>query len=513
MNPSFRLLIVLVVWGANLTLADDGFRVLPYIQNPAASAMTIKWFSRDASEGIVTLRGEGTEVVERSSPIKAEALRNNPFKPEPGAPHPEPPYAHRVRFEGLVPGQEYRYEVKQGATVYSAAFRTAPPADQPVRLIAYADSEAEPESSELPAVDWAATQGSGRPETVKQYLVNQTEGYRANLEIIAQRRPNLILVAGDLVETGGEQRDWDEFWRHNAGEYGAIASTIPLVTALGNHENFAGPGGGYTAEGANFATEKFRTYFEFPDNGAGEAKHRGRFYRIDYGPLTIVTLDSSDGLPAGSASDTNHNLSDSDAPDFNPGSYQHRWFEAQLADAQKRSKFTIVQFHHTMYGSGPHSIPFGQGGFSGQSGIAMQVLTPMLHRYGVDLVVSGHNEIFERSEIPGEELLSDGKVRPRVLQAYDVGVGGDGLRAPSTGAVNPFRKFIPHFDSPEVWEGGRLRSGGKHYGHLEINATRGDDGRWALDLTPVYCLPVLGDDGTVAKWERMTYPDPVRIEE
>jgi hypothetical protein len=24
---------------------------------------------------------------------------------------------------------------------------------------------------------------------------------------------------------------------------------------------------------------------------------------------------------------------------------------------------------------------------------------------------------------------------------------------------------------------------------------------------------VLGDDGTVAKWERMTYPDPVRIEE
>jgi hypothetical protein len=24
---------------------------------------------------------------------------------------------------------------------------------------------------------------------------------------------------------------------------------------------------------------------------------------------------------------------------------------------------------------------------------------------------------------------------------------------------------------------------------------------------------VLGEDGTVAKWERMTYPDPVRIEE
>src|SRR4029078_9460909 len=101
-------------------------------------------------------------------------------------------------------------------------------------------------------------------------------------------------------------------------------------------------------------------------------------------------------------------LSGSNAPDFNPGSEQHKWFEAQLADAQKKSRFTFVQFHHTMYGSGPHSIPFGQPNFSGQSGIAMRGILPLLLRYGVDAVISGHDEMMERSLVTGTETLADG---------------------------------------------------------------------------------------------------------
>src|SRR4029453_8126615 len=108
----------------------------------------------------------------------------------------------------------------------------------------------------------------------------------------------------------------------------------------------------------------------------------GRYYRIDYGPIALITLDSSDGMPDKSASDTNHLLAGSDAPDFNPDSEQYRWFEAQLADAQRNSRFTFVQSHHTMFGSGPHSIPFGKPNFSEQSGIAMRVILPLLLRYG-----------------------------------------------------------------------------------------------------------------------------------
>lgn len=509
------------VWFAILSSAcspancwpGDGFRVLPYLQNPAEDAITIKWFSETGIPGRVSVSGDHEIAVLDSEPELASSLSYNALQPEPDAPHPALPFAHRVRVEGLRSGTSYRYRVSQGAETHASTFRTAPASNQVIRLIAYSDSETEPESSTMPPVGWSASTGSNRPDNVSRYLENQTAGYRANLEIVSGRNPDLILIAGDLVETGGEQRDWDEFWRHNAGSYGSIASRIPVVAAIGNHENFAGPGGGYSAEGANFATNKFLTYFESSANNASDPKHQGRYHRLDYGPASIITLDSSDGLPHQTASDTNHNLAGSHAPDFNPGSQQYQWFESQLADAQAKSKFTIVQFHHTMNGSGPHSVPFGHESFSGQSGIAMQVLLPLMHRFGVDVVLSGHNEMFERSEVPGFETLPNGSTRDRRIQCFDVGVGGDGLREPSPVAVNPFRKFIAHHDEPEVWTDGRLQSGGMHYGHLEMNIAQDDSGCWELEMLPVHSFPITGDGAKVVSWERRVYSDRVVITE
>jgi 3',5'-cyclic AMP phosphodiesterase CpdA len=341
--------------------------------------------------------------------------------------------------------------------------------------------------------------------------VDQTTGYRENCKVIESRRPDFIVLAGDLVESGGEQRDWDEFWRHNAGEYSQLAGSIPIFAALGNHENYAGPGGGYSAAGANFATGKFLTYFDVPTNDATDEKHRGRYYRVDYGPITLITLDSSDGLPHQTVSDTNHLLQESNAPDFNPGSEQYKWFETQLADAQRISSFTFVQFHHTMFGSGPHSIPFGKPNFSGQSGIAMRVLQPLLFRYGVDAVFSGHDELMERSLVTGTETLADGSEYQHSIHFYDVGIGGDGLRGPSTGFDNPYRKFLAHEDAPEVWQGNQLVSGGKHYGHLEVNVARNADQQWEAELIPVHVFPLQDSDGKVIGWERRTYNDRIKL--
>jgi len=396
-------------------------------------------------------------------------------------------------------------------------FKTAPSGDAPVRFMVYSDSETEPESSTVPPVDWPVGPGSNRPQGQTKYLVDQTRGYRENLMVMARRTPDLILVTGDLVESGGEHRDWDEFWRHNAGDLGFIAGHVPLLPALGNHENFGGPGafGGYSAAAANFGVAKFLTYFSVPDNGATNPVHRGRYYRVDYGPIAFITVDSSDGLPANTVQDTNHNLADSHAPDFNPGSEQYLWLERQLADAQKSKRFTFVQYHHTAYGSGPHSVPFGAKGFSGQSGRALRVLQPLFARYGVDAVFSGHDELLERSEVPIEELALDGKTRPRSLHFYDVGMGGDGLRGPSEGYDNPWRKFLAHEQSPEVWEGKRLVSGGKHYGHLEVNVQPPGEGRntWTTTITPVQIFPVTNDTGEVTGFERRVWDDQIVIEQ
>ena len=488
--------------------AADAFRVHPYVQNPTSEAMTIRWLSQSPSAGTVTVQVSGEPKVFSSTPALAKALEYNPFKPEPGDAKPAP-YLHSVRVTGLQPNCVYEYSVKQDGQEAASRFRTAPGRDTPVRLVVYSDSETEPESSTTPPVAWPAPPQHNRPEGLVNYVVNQTTGYIENLNLMASREPHLILVVGDLVETGGEQRDWDEFWRHNAGEYGQIASSVPILPSLGNHENYAGPGGGYSADGADFSTAKFRTYFEVPNNQAQQPEHQGRYYRVDYGPLTLITVDSSDGLPHQTAADTNHNLSGSQAPDFNPGSEQYCWLEAQLADARQHSRFVFVQFHHTMYGSGPHSIPFGQPNFSGQSGIAMRVLQPLFFRYGVTAVFSGHDELLERSEVTGTEILPDGSQHPHTISFYDVGIGGDGLRGPSNGFDNPFRKFLAHDDVPEVWDGKRLVSGGKHYGHLEVNLAPNSAGKWEAIITPVYAFPLMNADGQVTGWERREYADKV----
>lgn len=486
------------------------FRVRPYVQNPAADAMTIRWFTQSSEPGTVTVTHEQFRFNAQSRPVQCPELAHNPFAEEPGGPHPAIPWRHSVRVSGLQPGTNYHYVVRQGTESAESDFRTAPNQDSAVRLIVYSDSETEPESSSAPPVAWPAGTHSHRPDGVTAYLVNQTEGYQRNCQLIEERKPDLLLISGDLVESGGEQRDWDEFWKHNAGEYGRLAKSVPILPALGNHENFAGPGGGYTAEGANFSTAKYLTYFEVPDNKASSPAHRGRYYRIDYGPVTILTLDSSDGLPHQTVVDTNHNLTGSHAPDFNPGSEQYRWLEAELADARAKSRFLFVQFHHTMFGSGPHSIPFGQKDFSGQSGIAMRALLPVLMKHGVDLVFSGHDEMLERSELVYPELSSDHSIRMSRMQFYDVGIGGDGLRGPSVGFDNPFRRFLAHEDAREHWDHQRLVSGGKHYGHLEINVTPADAGRWTVTVEPVYIFPVTEENGQISRWERRVYEDTVQ---
>jgi 3',5'-cyclic AMP phosphodiesterase CpdA len=510
-NRSRRLLFALVALLLVGAARADSFRVLPYVQNPAQDAMTVRWLSEAGEPGILTLQTADGPREFRSQARLARELAYNPFKAEPGGPHPGLPWLHSVRVTGLKPGTKYAYQVRQGTQQQGGAFRTAPGADQAVRFIAISDPETEPESTTSPPVDWPASTGGNRPEGMTRYLADQTTGYRENLKVILARRPDFVSISGDLVETGGEQRDWDEFWRHIAGDYGTLAAGVPILPALGNHENFAGPGGGYSAKGANFATDKFLAYFEVPSNQAANPKHRGRYYRIDYGPLSLITLDSSDGLPHKTASDTNHNLEGSNAPDFNPGSEQYRWLETQLADAQKTSRFTFVQFHHTMYGSGPHSIPFGKPNFSGQGGIAMRVIQPLLFRYGVDAVLSGHDEVTERSVAAGTETLPDGSTRPHSIHFFVVGSAGDGLRGPSKGFDNPCRKFLAHDDAPEVWEGKRLVSGGKHYGHLEVNVVPNAQGKWHAELTPVCVFPLLDSEGKLIGWERRVYNDVVTL--
>ncbi len=480
----------------------------PYLQNPAHDAMTICWVEDSGKPGQLTVSQESDTLAStlKSTPVLKPELGYRPLEVEElrGGVAPAPAYLHRVRVTGLKTGTAYRYTVTQGDETFTRQFRTAPSSEGEVRFIVYADSETEPESTGKYA-DWPEPYGDGK----RRYVVDQTEGYRQNLKVIKDRQPNFIAIAGDIVETGGEQRDWDEFWRHNSGEFNDVAGLSPIFPAVGNHENYAARDGAYTVDGARRGLDKYQAYFETPDNGSRNDAFEDRFYRIDYGPLTWITIDSSDGSPNESEKDSNFFLSGEhdggEAPDFNPGSTQYKWLEQQLADAEGKSRFTFVQFHHSPYSVGPHGFPAGPDkGQDTQSGQPLRALLPLFEKYGVDAVFCGHDEMYEHSIVNG-------------MHFYDIGIGGDGLRKPSNGAdsstgrptENPHQQFIAHLDAAEVWDGKRLMSGGKHYGHLEVNVTPKGDGSWTATLTPVYVFPMMDEAGTVTGWERRQYEDEV----
>jgi len=88
---------------------------------------------------------------------------------------------------------------------------------------------------------------------------------------------------------------------------------------------------------------------------------------------------------------------------------------------------------------------------------------------------------------------------------------GDGLRGPQADLTNPFQTFLAHTDAPEAWLGDVLVSGGKHYGHLEIDVTLAASGMWDVSITPAYAFPLLSatNPGEILSWERRTYDDSV----
>ncbi len=516
------LILLFHVPGAHAASPDTGgFRVPPYIQNPAADAMTVVWFSENDLPGRLSYhRASEQAATIASQPVRSDALAYPEWEVKNffAGKAPSPPYRHTVRLTGLTPDTAYTYTVEQGVSRFASSFRTAPSSERAVRFIVYGDSETEPESAGQRA-EWSDPADATAKRT---YLIDQTLGYANNLKVINSRNPDFVVVAGDLVQHGGEQRDWDEFWRHITDADGSksIAAHIPFLASLGNHEYYEGSAlGQYGQPGSERAIARYLTYFEFPSNGADNPAQRNRYYRIDYGPITLIALDAVNGSPDRSDRDSNFFLKgelDPDggpAPDFNPESRQYRWLERQLKEAQAKSRFTFVVFHHIPYSVGPHGWPAGEGAsHDTQSGRPARIFDSLFMKYGVDAVLCGHDEMLERSEISGVEVGPDGSGSPHTVQYYDAGIGGDGLRGPEKGLENPHQKFLAHTNAPEKWDNGVLIDGGKHYGHLEIDVAKAENGRWRAVITPVYVFPLVKKDGTCTGYERRQYNDVMTLD-
>ena len=560
-----------------------GFRVKPYLQRPAAHTMTVNWFSETGTPGTLVLSGKGEDETKTAEGEYQPQLEYTQAELEQDIDGLEKGswlksnsnYKHQVVLEDLKPGTEYTYTVTQDDAEYTGTFTTAPSKDEwdNLRIVAFSDSETEPAGRplvsgarewELPTSfapgsvarpgegsEWFDKFGSNKRQGALQprYPLTQDRAFRENLKVVEAQNPDLVMLAGDMTQGGGYQPAWDEFWGYVAGEHGELAGNVPFLTALGNWETFGALNGGYGKDGIAFGAHKGRVAYQtYIDTfGSDTAAHEDSYYRVDHGPLTILTLDSTNGTPdqtpseekdkavpgndkeffaaEGLGTDTNGEYTlegiraagNTDQPDFNPGSEQWKWVEKQLADAREQGQIIVVQFHHSAYSSGVHGTAMASATPDGQPGSPLRVYTPLLEKYGVAVVISGHDEMFERSWVDED---GDGKG----VHHFDVGVAADGLRGEYMvkqedgtyvpAAFNTYSEWMAQTDSPELWEEGDgkpiLKDGGKHYGHLQMDFERVtcDNGAAAkLTTTPVYLFPVMNSDYEITDVERRVYDD------
>lgn len=526
---------------AKEVVVEGDFRVKPYLQNPSHDAMTVIWFSGSEKPGDLVVDGFGTFKSEPTQAVdlsytESEVNYIHDATKNLGEIHknaiegqaPTLPYRHLIRVTGLDANKTYKYKVNQAGNVFEAEFKTAPKVGDrtAVKFVVMSDMETEPESTSK-KVKWASNAlkingwklATDPASKDRDYLIDQTTGFKQTLNYAAKMSPDFWMIAGDLVEKGGRQLDWDEFWRHSAGEWGTLASRTPILPALGNHENYWQPeGAGYGPGAVKRSYERWRTYWDLPKNNALNSEHDKRYYRMDYGPVTILTLDSSNGDDSDYAKDTNLSIDGaaSNVPDFNAGSEQWQWAVSQLAEARSKGQVIFVQWHHMAYGTGVHSLTSGKAGIANnednQSGLPMRVYHDLMKEYGVTAVFSGHNELLETVELDG-------------VHYWDVGIAGDGLRGPG---YYPTTNYVPfellpaaaqkthwsaHGDSQEMWSGQKMIEGGKHYGFVDVQVIPlAASNEYEIVIRPRYSLPVVDQMGVfMNKFEERSYSKEIRV--
>ncbi len=197
---------------------------------------------------------------------------------------------------------------------------------------------------------------------------------------------DLIVHTGDLAYDSGTAAQLD---RAVFRVYGPLLRSFAMFPIAGNHE--------YGTD----AAAPFLHAFVLPENGAPDALER--WYSFDWGDVHFVGLDTEQIGPT-----------------------QAAWLEADLMS--NRLPWTVVFGHRPAFSSGEH----------GSDDEFREHFVPVLERYQVPLVLSGHEHNYERT-----------KVLNGVTYVV-TGGGGRGTRPVGRSSFTAFSEAVVHFVFGEV---------------------------------------------------------------
>jgi hypothetical protein len=189
--------------------------------------------------------------------------------------------------------------------------------------------------------------------------VSASEAAQANFRCTREQAPDFFIVAGDLAYANGEQAIWDTWF--DAAEVAAAA--IPMITCPGNHEAKDGGGAGYTSR---VSTPGAETYYSFDVQRVHFCCSTAGCLLTEENPASVAALAE-----------------------------ELVWMETDLAAAAARRAAGEIDFivfvqHYTIWTNEDGRDP------ANPSLVAVE--EDMLLRYGVDLLLVGHDHIYERSK-------------------------------------------------------------------------------------------------------------------
>jgi 3',5'-cyclic AMP phosphodiesterase CpdA len=318
-------------------------------------------------------------------------------------------YAYHAKIDRLQPASPYLYGASHdGAAPEFATFRTAPRGRAPFTFTSFGDQG-------TPTLTAPTNLPSPAAAFKNDNLRSPAAGdVTAGVEEIA---PLFHLVNGDLCYANLSTvpvRTWSDWMSNNSRS----ARYRPWMPTAGNHENEALGAHGF---------EAYQTYFTVPSNDA-PADLNGLWYSFRAGSVKVIAVNNDDVCLQDAGDVYVHGYS---------GGAQKAWLERELAAARRdRTIDWIVVCMHQVAMSTAMAPPFN----GADLGIRQEWM-PLFDRYGVDLVVAGHEHHYER-ELPfrgttGTSLLTpkpvgmSGTTIDTTKGTQHMIIGGGGTSAPS----------------------------------------------------------------------------------
>jgi 3',5'-cyclic AMP phosphodiesterase CpdA len=245
---------------------------------------------------------------------------------------------HTVRFTGLAAKTKYLYRLGDG-TNWSEwyEFQTASAAAEPFSFVYYGDAQNDIQEHWSRVVRQAFKEA---PDT------------------------KLFLHAGDLIDSSTSDSQWGEWF--NAGEW--VNGMVPSFATTGNHE-YSG----------SAVAPQWNTNFAWPQNGPQGTGPvfdalKGTAFYTDFQGVRFISMNSN---TAAVASNLRTQFLD----------VQTAWLEDLLKN--NPNKWSVVTFHHPMFSNEPaRNNPEQRNRW-----------LPILEKYGVDLVLQGHDHSYGRGNV------------------------------------------------------------------------------------------------------------------